>query len=170
MQEKKKHPVIVAMLWICFLAAISLVAYLSFQNGEDAKEVGKSAIQFIAQKNSSGEGASQQDIDALTYIIRQGGRTGAFFVIGVLGTLAVYVSFKKCNWFLKAGITAAVLIGFAYLTEKLKIFIPGRHYSYDEMMLSIIAVAAGFMLVTVISLIIYAMKRVSRLLAAVLNS
>ncbi|MBO5056947.1 MAG: VanZ family protein [Lachnospiraceae bacterium] len=169
MQEKKNHPVIVAMLWICFLAAISLVAYLSFQNGEDAKEVGKSAIQLIAQQNSSGNGVSQQDIDTLTYIIRQAGRTGAFFVIGILGTLAVYVSFKKWNWFLKGGITAAVLIGFAYLTEKLKIFIPSRHYNYDEMMLSIIAVIAGFALVTVITLIFCAMKRISRLLAAALN-
>lgn len=169
MREKKNHPVIVAMLWISFLAAISLVAYLSFQNGEDAKEVGKNAIRFIAQQNSSGNETTQQDIDTVTYLIRQAGRTGAFFVIGVLGTLAVYVSFKKCNWFLKAGITAAILIGFAYLTEKLKIFIPSRHYNHDEMMLSIAAVTAGFALVTVIALIFHVMKRVSGLLAAAFN-
>lgn len=167
MKEKKKHPVLTAFLWLSFLGIVALVIYLSFQNGEEAKKVGQQAIQYIARMQHPEREVTQRELDALTYEIRQTGRVVAFFVIGILGTIAVHVTCKRRNWVLKTGLTAMVLVAIAYLTEKLKIYIPSRHYSYEEMLMSIEAVIMGFLLVSLVSLIAQMLKDFFRLMTAV---
>lgn len=139
-----------------------LIAYLSFQSGEDAKSVGKTLIDYAADKRYQGNAVSEEDMLTLTYAIRQFGRAAIFFVLGVLGTVTIHVSFQKWNWFVKTVVIGLILVAFACLTEKLKIYIPSRHYSYEEMMCSVIAVSAGFILVSVISLLFYALRRIFR--------
>ena len=50
MYNKKSHPVLIIFLWICFLSVVGMVAYLSFQSGEDARAFGKQLIQYGAEK------------------------------------------------------------------------------------------------------------------------
>ncbi len=54
MKERKKWP-IVLVWWILFISLVAVVAYLSFQSGEDAKELGKQTIlQFAESQNEGG--------------------------------------------------------------------------------------------------------------------
>lgn len=169
MQEKRNHPVLITFLWICFIAVVAIVTYLSFQNGEDAKAFGKQFIQYTAEKVYQKEQVADTDLLDFTYLIRQSGRVLAFFVIGVLGTLTIHLSFPKWNWLIKTGFTAILLVSIACLTERLKIYIPSRHYSYEEMIYSILAVGAGFLLVTVFTLLFHIMKGFFKLLLTVGN-
>lgn len=166
MQKKKKRTAVVVILWLSFLLMVAVVMYLSFQNGAAAKMLGKDVIANIAERQKSeewstlkGEFGTLTGADAVAYLIRQGGRILAFFMIGMSGTIAVQVTFRKSNRFLKNGMILFVLVGIAYLTEKLKIYIPGRHYSYEEMVMSIIAVAAGFAVVLIISFFVRLLKK-----------
>lgn len=164
MCKKKNHPVLIVFLWICFLSVVGMVAYLSFQNGEDAKAFGKQLIQYSAEKVYQEERVSEAELLGFTYLIRQSGRVLAFFLIGVLGTLSIQLSFPKWNWLIKTVFTAALLMTIACLTERLKIYIPSRHYSYEEMIYSIIATGAGFLLVTLFMLLFHIMKGFFKLL------
>lgn len=158
------------VLWICFLTVIGIVSYLSFQDGEEAKTFGKRFIQYIAERKYQGNTVSEEDMQALTYEIRQTGRVVIFFLLGILGTVTIHVSFRRWNWFIKTGITGFVLIIIACLTEKLKIYIPSRHYSYEEMMYSIAAVSMGFLLVSVLTLLICLLKSFFRLIITAAHS
>ncbi|MCI9664675.1 MAG: VanZ family protein [Lachnospiraceae bacterium] len=169
-QKNKNHPVIAVMLWVCFLTAVAVVTYLSFQDGEESKSLGMHLIQYVADQKYPEQNASQVQMDSLIYQIRQFGRKGMFFVIGILGTMAIHFSFKKCNWVIKTGITAVILVAIAFLTERMKEFIPSRHYSYEEMMVSIVAVILGFALVSVITLILHTLRGVFRQRAATTHS
>lgn len=165
MRKRKKWPLVLA-LWIIFIFLVACVTYLSFQNGEDAKELGKQVIVQIAESQHSGEAVTQEELDALTYEIRQHGRIIAFVLIGIIGTITIHVSCRKDNWLIKTAITAVVLVAIAYLTEKLKIYIPSRHYSYEEMLVSISAVIVGFSVVSVITLAFKIIKGFYRLMTA----
>lgn len=168
MGKNRKKTMTVGLLWAGFLLLVAAVAYLSFQNGAAAKLLGRDVIASIAEQSQGdfdtlkGEFGTLTGADAVAYLIRQGGRIGAFFMIGILGTVSVYVTFKRCHWVVRAGIILPVLVGIAYLTEKLKIYIPGRHYSYEEMLLSITAVLAGFLLVSAVFLLGSLVKAVRR--------
>lgn len=167
MQEKKKHPVIIFLLWITFIITVAGVVYLSFQSGAEAKEFSLKLMETVADIQYPGGGVTQQEMDTLTYEVRQAGRVFAFFFIGILGTVTIHVSCEKCNWVVKTSITAMVLVAIAYFTEKLKVYIPSRHYDYEEMLISILAVVVGFILVSIITLTFHALKGFFRLIAAV---
>lgn len=164
MREKKNHPVLLVFLWLCFIASVGIVTYLSFQNGEDARAFGKRLIQYLAVKVYQKDQISDTELRSLTYVVRQSGRILAFFVIGVLGTAVVHLSFPRWNWLIRTGLAAVLPVAVACLTERLKIYIPGRHYSYVEMVYSILAVGAGFLLATVFILLFHIMKGFFRLL------
>lgn len=165
MKNKKRWPLILA-LWIVFGLLVAGVAYLSFQNGEDAKLFGKQVITKLAEAQYSSQEISENDMNAFTYMIRQNGRIIAFLLIGIVGTITIHVSCAKCNWFIRTCITVIILVAIAYLTEKLKIYIPTRHYSYEEMLVSMAAAAAGFILVSAVTLTVKVVKGFFRLMAA----
>ncbi len=153
-------------LWIIFIGLVAGVAYLSFQSGEDAKQLGKQAILQFAESQDSDGAVTQEVLDALTYKIRQSGRLLAFLLIGIVGTITIHVSLKKRSWLLQTMVTAVVLLAIAYLTEKLKIYIPSRHYSREEMMISILAVTLGFCLVSLVTFVFRALRGFFRLVTA----
>lgn len=165
MKNKKKWPIVLA-LWMVFGTLVAGVAYLSFQNGEDAKLLGKEMITRLAEAQYESSEISENDMNAFTYTIRQNGRVIAFLLIGIIGTVTIHVSCGKWNWFVKTCITAFILVAIAYLTEKLKIYIPTRHYSYEEMLISMASAAAGFILVSAVTLTVKLVKGVFRLMTA----
>lgn len=165
MEKRKKWPIVLAW-WILFISLVAVVAYLSFQSGEDAKELGKQTILQFAESQSEGGLVSQEYLDALTYKIRQSGRVIAFIMIGIVGTITIHISFYKRSWLTQTTVTAVVLVGIAYSTEWLKKYIPSRHYSFEEMMISISAVIVGFVFVSVVTLVFKALKGFFRLVMA----
>lgn len=164
MKKRRGYPALIAFLWICFIATVGAAAYLSFQNGIEAEALGRQFTQYVADKVYSGRKLTEEELLQLTYKIRQTGRVIIFFLIGILGTATIHITFRKWRWTWKTGIAAGILLCVAYLTEKLKIYIPTRHYSYHEMMMSIAAVCMGFLLVSVITLCFYIFKNFFRLL------
>ena len=165
MKNKKRWRFRLA-LGIVFGLLVAGVGYLSFQNGEDAKLLGKQVITKLAEVQYSSQEISENDMNAFTYMIRQNGRIIAFLLIGIVGTITIHVSCAKCNWLIRTCITAVILVAIAYLTEKLKIYIPTRHYSYEEMLVSMASAAAGFILVSAVTLTVKAVKGFFRLMAA----
>lgn len=162
MKKRKKWPLVLA-LWMIFIVLVMGVAYLSFQNGESAKALGKGVITQLAQAQYSEETLMQEDLDHFTYLIRQSGRVLAFLMIGIVGTITIHVTFIKSNWLVRTGVTMMILVAIAYLTEKLKIFIPSRHYSHEEMLISIYAVIVGFVFVSAVTFVFKAMKGLFRI-------
>ncbi len=168
--KSKKKKTIIITLWIVFIAMIIGITYLSFQNGEVSKELGKQLMVKLTEMEFPGQVLTTENIDRVTYAVRQTGRSVAFLLLGVLGTLTIYYSWPKCNCLIRLGISATVLVAIAYLTEKLKVYLPTRHYSHNEMMISIIAVAVGFLMVTFITLTGRAIKGVARLVTTAHSS
>lgn len=164
--KKSKKGVIVPILWIFFAVTAAGIAFLSFQNGEEAKKLGEQLILYLAQNIKHKQNVSAAELSAFTYDIRQSGRALAFLFLGIIGTAAVHLSFPKLNWTVKTVFTAGLLLAIAYFTEKLKVYIPTRHYSYEEMLISITAVIVGFLAVSLITLTVSALKGFFRLMAA----
>lgn len=164
MAKRKGHPALAVFLWLCFIAAVAVVTYLSFQNGMEAKAFSRQFIQYIADKVYEGRTVTEEELSGLTYTIRQTGRIAIFFIIGILGTVTIHVTFHRWRWTGRTATAAVILFGIAYLTEKLKVYIPTRHYSYEEMMMSIVAAGMGFLLVSLITLCFYAFRNFFRLL------
>lgn len=165
MEKKKKWPILL-LFWLMFIVLVAAVAYLSFQNGEDAKQLGKSMITKLAEAQHPQGALTDQEMSDFTYMIRQNGRVIAFLMIGIVGTITIHISCGRCNWFVKTCITMFVLVSIAYLTEWLKIYIPTRHYSAEEMMISMAAVITGFIVVSAATLTIRIVKGFFRLMTA----
>lgn len=164
--KKNKRRLVVSVLWMFFFLLFAGITYLSFQNGEEAKKLGSQLILRLAQNMNDKQDISTAQVDTLTYGIRQSGRALAFLLLGIVGTAAVHVSCPRWNWGIKTLVTALALLAIAFFTEKMKVYIPSRHYSYEEMMISITAVTIGFLAVTLISLTVSALKVFFRLVAA----
>ena len=164
--KKKKTRLIVPVLWISFIVMVAGITYLSVQSGEDAKKLGSQFISSLAQNINDSQNVGEEEVNSLTYFIRQSGRAIAFLLLGIVGTVAVHVSCTKWNWGIKTFVTAFVLLAIAFFNEKVKIYIPSRHYSYEEMMISMVAVVIGFLAVSVITLTVSALKSFFRFMAA----
>ena len=164
MEKKKSHPLIAFFLWILFLSGVFGVAYLSVQDGEETKLIGKKLIQYLAVQKYV-EAVTEMQLLAMTYQFRQTGRIVAFFAIGILGTLTIHVTFYRWYWVIRTFLSAGILCAIACVTEKCKNYIPSRHYSHEEMMLSVTAVILGFSLVSVIMVLFHVLKEVFDVIA-----
>lgn len=171
MKKRTKWPVVL-LLWLIFILMIGGIVYLSFQSAEESKALGKqfiqqiSGIRRISAIEQIGGIPDLEDKDMINYLVRQGGRVFAFLMIGIVGTVTIHVTFAGCHWFFKTGITLIILTGIACFTERMKVYIPTRHYSYEEMMLSVAAAGAGFLVVSIITLLGRLLKGISHLLTA----
>jgi len=156
--KKTRKKFAVLLLWGIFLALVFGIVFLSFQDGVEAKELSNRFILQLVQKINPQSNMTDMELQELTYDIRQGGRVWAFLLLVMIGTMTVHLSFPKCSWCAKTGITALILVAIAFFTEKLKIYIPTRHYSYEEMTVSISAVMLGFSTVSLVILAVGALK------------
>lgn len=159
MKKRKFHPLAALFLWILFLTGVFTVAYLSVQDGEETKLMGKKLIQYLAVRKY-GEAVTETQLLAVTYQFRQTGRIVAFFLIGILGTVTIHVTFYRWYWVIRTFLSAGILCAIACVTEKCKNYIPSRHYSQEEMMLSVTAVILGFSLVSVIMVLFHILKEI----------
>lgn len=164
-RKKKRQGLAALVLWIIFIVMIAGITFVSFQNGEATKELGSRIMDGLTRFQPVPEAVSGEEMAAATYGMRQSGRALVFLMIGIVGTITVHVSCYRCNWLIRTGITVMILASVAYFTEKLKIYIPTRHYSYEEMMISMAAAGAGFLAASLILLLGRILKSLSRLKA-----
>lgn len=160
---KKRGRLVKLALWVIFIFMVAAVMYISFQNGEESKAAGKQLLATFTGIKDSEKLYGEGQRDELMYLLRQSGRVLAFLSIGIVGTLAVHVTCVKWGWFLKTVIAAAVLLPIACFTERMKIYIPSRHYSYEEMLISIAAAMAGLLVVSLPLLLLRMVKGLSNL-------
>ena len=160
---KKKRWLAELVLWAMFIGMVAGVMYISFQNGEESKAAGKQLLATFTGIKDSEKLYGQGQRDELMYILRQSGRVLAFLLIGIVGTLTIHVTCVKCGWFLKTVIAAAILLPIACFTERMKIYIPSRHYSYEGMLISIAAAMAGLLIVSILLLLFGMVKGLARL-------
>ena len=154
MKRRKRGRIIWAVLfWMVFLASVAAIAYLSFQNGTSSAELGSNVIEKLAAEYYEKDTVSTTELYKFTYYFRQMGRTIAFFIIGILGTATIHLSSERLPWIVKSVLAAGILLVIAWVTERCKIYLPTRHYSQDEMMISMAASMLGFSIVSLITLI-----------------
>lgn len=164
MQNRTRHMGWVLFLWFCFISAIGIAAYLSFQNGQEAKEYSQRIMQYLAGRSYPDRVFTEQEMMEFTYKGRQLGRIALFFLIGIWGTVTIHVTFWRWHGLLRTMVTLLILFAAAYLTERLKIYIPTRHYSYEEMTFSIAAALMGFLLVSTVILSYHILKNLFRII------
>lgn len=143
----------VFLLWLVFLTVVAVVFYTSFQNGEEAARLGKDVIAKLAVEYFDKDTVSSAELNRFTYQLRQLLRTIAFIGVGLWGTAAIHVSFRKLPWIIRTLLSGSMVVMLAWITEKGKVYFPTRHYSYNQMMISIVSALLGFFLVSAITLI-----------------
>ncbi|MDE5909034.1 MAG: hypothetical protein K2H52_09910 [Lachnospiraceae bacterium] len=160
-KKKKRQGLAALVLWIVFILMIAGITFISFQNGEATKELGSQIMDKLTRFQAVPEVSTGEEMAAATYGMRQSGRALVFLLIGIVGTITIHVSCYRCNWLIRTGITVFILAAIAYFTEKLKIYIPTRHYSYEEMMISMAAAGVGCLAVSLIMLLGRILKSLS---------
>lgn len=164
MQNKSYYGIMIFLLWSGFLVLTGGIVFLSLQDGGEAKEMMKSLMEYMSRYVDKNMITGLGDPQRLEYLLRQGGRAVAFFLLGMIGTSAVHFSFRKCNWLVKTALSITGLIAIAYFTEKVKEYLPTRHFSEKEMLISIIFVIAGFLVVTMVTFLAWIIKGLTTLL------
>ena len=166
MKKEKLSPGMIflgVLLWISFLGCLAVIIYLSVQDGEAAKALGKDYIRKGAEYYYGRNNFTADEMVDITYRFRQYGRILIFTVLGFLGTATFHLTFHRWWWIVRAIISAGFLILVAVFTERYKIYLPTRHYSETEMIYSIMGAMAGFLLVSFITLLYSLIKKVSAL-------
>lgn len=143
---KKRNWGICLLVWVTFGGLLLAVLYCSFQSLEDTQALSERLLTNLAARFSivqeidqmSGEEKAQ-----LMYLFRQSGRILIFFALGLMGFIVSRITFPRINLFIQLILSGAVMVGIAAFAEKGKDFIDDRHYSYQEMLLSIYAALAG---------------------------
>lgn len=164
MQKRKYYSVLLFLLWSTFFVLTAAIVYLSLQDGNEAKDMMKKLIEYLGAYTDKEILSAWGDADRIEYLLRQSGRAGAFFLLGILGTSAVHLTFRRCNWLVRTILATGGLTAIAYLTEKVKEYLPTRHFSQKEMLISIAAVILGFVTVSFLTFLGWIIKGILRLL------
>lgn len=143
---------------------MAAIVFLSLQDGIEAKEMMKTLMEYMSAYVDKDRVAGPGDAQQTEYLLRQTGRAGAFFLLGILGTAAVHLTFRRCNWLVRTLLATGGLTAVAYLTEKVKEYLPTRHFSEKEMYISIAAVILGFLTVSFLTFLGWLIKGILRLL------
>ena len=131
-----------AVSWCLFFVVFAVICVLSFQSGTATKALEKPFVESVT--GTVDRQLSEEAVLTITFYIRQAGRAVLFLMLGFCGGCGSSLSFRRTNrW--KTGVCACtVLFGISYFTEKMKIFIEGRHYAFAECLESFIFAALGY--------------------------
>ena len=143
-------------MWTIFTIILLVTLTLSFQTGPATKALEKPLVSQVT--NNMASLPSEETILTITYYIRQVGRALLFFLLGLTGSWSIHLTFRKAAVRKRILGTAFMLFAIAYFTEKMKIFIPGRHYSFPECLESFLFGILGCICITLI-LHIHSMRR-----------
>lgn len=134
--------------WTMFALILAVICVLSFQSGNATKAFEKPFVESVA--GSAGRQLSGETVLAITYYIRQVGRGVLFLVLGFSGTCGVLICFDRGNRPALGIMVCMLLFAISYFTEKMKIFIEGRHYTFAECMEGFAFAVLGYILAAII--------------------
>ena len=150
-------------MWIIFIGLVAVICYLSFVNGEEAKAQGADLIYKLAQKYYGVNDIPDEVMLSFTYKFRQIGRILIFIMLGIIGTLTIHLTFYNWWWIIRTAISVIMLVLIATFTEEYKNYLPTRHFSKEEMLISIMGVLLGFIFITVVTAVYGFIKGVSNI-------
>ena len=128
MERIEKYAAVIS--WTLFFLVLAVICVLSFQNGSATKALEKPFVDGVT--GTVDRKLSTETILTVTFYIRQAGRAVLFIALGFSGGNGALLCFGKRNRTAIGAAVCAVLFGISYFTEKMKIFIEGRHYAFAE--------------------------------------
>ena len=135
-----------AAFWLLFVFLFVVICVLSFQSGSTTKALEKPFVETVT--GTVDRQLSRETILTITFYIRQAGRNlfrSSLFRGGLSGSGGALLSFRRVNRPALGIGSCAVLFGISYFTEKMKIFIEGRHYAFAECLESFVFAALGWL-------------------------
>lgn len=132
--------VIVASVFALMLL-LYFVMIVSFQNGAQSTSVTMRVAEQIA--NSVFENPTQEQIKAVSLMIRYGAHLALFFVVGLVMAFVSMVICRKYFRILGILISGVVCYMLAYYTEYYKQFVEGRHFQMSDVALNWYGSLAG---------------------------
>ena len=133
--------VVIAASVFALMLLLYFVMIVSFQNGAQSINVTMKVAGQIA--NSVFENPTQEQIGAVSLMIRYGAHLALFFVVGLV---MAFVSMVICrNYFRILGILMSGVVCYmlAYYTEYYKQFVEGRHFQMSDVALNWYGSLAG---------------------------
>ena len=133
--------VVIAASVMALVLLLYFVMIVSFQNGEQSTSVTMKVAGQIAV--SIFENPTQEQIEAVSLMIRYGAHLALFFVVGSVMAFVSMVIFRK--YFRMVGILMSGVVCYmlAYYTEYYKQFIEGRHFQMSDVSLNWYGSLAG---------------------------
>lgn len=128
------------LLWTASILWLCLCLFLSWQKGDNTVALsGKVAVNIKRVIHLFG---IEVDLDVLDACLRKGAHVGMFYIMGIL----FCCSFHR-SWFRVSAMSVVLTISFcsvcAVVAEVGKVWIPGRHLQWSEVLLNVIGVVCG---------------------------
>ena len=133
--------------WTMFFLIFAVICVLSFQSGDATKALEKPLVEGVT--GTADRQLSREAILTITFYIRQAGRAVLFYALGFCGACGTLLCFGRRNQLALGAGAGTVLFGLSYFTEKMKIFIEGRHYSFVECLEGFVFALLGYLCVAV---------------------
>ena len=133
---------IAVISWMLFFFVLTVICVLSFQSGNATKALEKPFVESVT--GTVEQQLSREMVLTITFYIRQAGRAVLFLILGFCGGCGLSLSFRRWNGRGRSVSACLMLFGISYFTEKMKIFIDGRHYAFAECLESFIFAALGY--------------------------
>lgn len=128
------------ILWALVGGIYALICYLSFQTGEETTQLSS----FIASFLENLTGMSPEQALALAQGLRKAAHMIEFGALTAALYPAIRVTAPRNLWLWV--VSLALCIALAIFSEVFKVFIPGRHLDFGEMMFNLLGCAVGILL------------------------
>lgn len=133
--------VVIAASVFALMLLLYFVMIVSFQNGAQSTNVTMRVAEQIA--NSVFENPTQEQIKAVSLMIRYGAHLALFFVVGLVMAFVSMVICRKYFRILGILMSGVVCYMLAYYTEYYKQFVEGRHFQMSDVALNWYGSLAG---------------------------
>lgn len=145
--KQRKHTnlwleiVVIAASVFALALLVYFVMIVSFQNGAQSINVTMKLAGQIA--TSVFENPTQEQVEAVSLMIRYGAHLVLFFVLGVVMAFVSMVIFRRYFRIIGVLMSGVVCYVLAYYTEYYKQFIDGRHFQMSDVSLNWYGSLAG---------------------------
>lgn len=138
-----KVKVLTYSLWAVSVMWLSFCLFLSWQTGEDTARLSENMAQTV--KRLIHIFGMEIELNILHAWLRKAAHIATFFVSGLLFCCSFQQSLKRSSYTcLHSFVLSAALCSLcAIAAEVCKVWIPGRHFQWDEALLNVIGVMGG---------------------------
>lgn len=139
--------IVIAASFLALVLLLYFVVIVSFQNGVQSTNVTMIVAGQIAV--SIFENPTQEQIEAVSLMIRYGAHLALFFVVGSVTAFVSMVIFRKFYRIIGILMSGAACYMLAYYTEYFKQYIEGRHFQMSDVRLNWYGSLAGIICMVV---------------------